>query len=111
MEKKTETQWAIRNLELAGLFDKDSDYGGMLGEAVKRLLETHGKERHSGFSHDLAIDLFARVARGEALTREYWQERFDEYNQLAAEMGVELWSEEDFQRVVCRKPPRKKEKA
>ena len=38
-----QTDWAKRNLELAGLLKKDSAYEGMLGEAVLRLLELHQK--------------------------------------------------------------------
>lgn len=33
-----ETEWAIRNLELAGWFKKESDYDGMIGEAMKELV-------------------------------------------------------------------------
>ncbi len=83
----TETQWAIRNLELAGFFDKDSDYGGMIGEAVKKLLLVHAEEGHSGASHYQTLKVFNHVARGQALTLDWWMERFDDYNRFAKANG------------------------
>jgi hypothetical protein len=59
---------AQRELELAGLFDQDSDYEGMLGEAVLELMEVFAKQGHSGFSASLAADLFQRLVKFEALT-------------------------------------------
>lgn len=102
--KKTETDWAVRNLELAGLFDKDSDYEGMLGHAVKRLLETHQKEGHSGMSHFMAIDLFRRVATSEALTMEFWQEKFEAYREWVKAEGHGEWDEATFEKIVMKKP-------
>ncbi len=104
MSKKTETDWAIRNLELAGWFRKDSAYDGMIGEAVKKLLELHATEGHSGFSHSLTVNLFSKVAKGEALTLEFWNERFADYNKAATENGFDLWTEESFEKTVMRKP-------
>jgi hypothetical protein len=101
---KTETEWAIRNLELAGWFGKESDYDGMIGEAVKKLLETHAKEGHSGMSHGLTVALFNKVAKGEALTEEFWQERFDDYNRFARENNFPEWTEESFEQQVMKKP-------
>ncbi|NIO30179.1 MAG: hypothetical protein GTN75_00095 [Gemmatimonadetes bacterium] len=43
-------QHARRELELAGLFDEDSDYGGMLGHSTMRLIEAFAAEGHSGMS-------------------------------------------------------------
>lgn len=59
---------AERELRAAGLFDKDSDYGGMMGEAVLRLIRTHAAEGHSGLSHSWALDLFTRLANFQVLT-------------------------------------------
>lgn len=64
----TETERCINELELAGLFDKDSDYEGMIGKAVKELLLTFQKQRHSGFSANLTADVFHRLIKGENLT-------------------------------------------
>ena len=104
---KTETEWAIRNLELAGLFDKDSDYGGMIGDAVKKLLELHSSEGHSGASHSLCVELFYRTAKGQALTQKYWDERFKNYNEFAKQNGGREWTEEEFERLVTPKPKNK----
>lgn len=109
LKQMSETDWAIRNLELAGLFDKDSDYEGMLGESVKRLLEVHQKEGHSGCSHVAAVHLFKAVALGEALTEEYWREKFNWYNEFSKQEGYEPWTEENFEKIVCKKPKNRRE--
>jgi len=59
---------AKRELELAGLFDKDSDYEGMLGESTMRLIKTFSEEGHSGFSAGMAIHIFHKLANFENLT-------------------------------------------
>ena len=66
---------ARRNLELAGLFDKDADYGSMLGDAVMRLVKTHAAEGHSGFSHQMAMRIFNEVANRKCLTAQFWDEQ------------------------------------
>ncbi|MBW2610724.1 MAG: sigma-70 family RNA polymerase sigma factor, partial [Deltaproteobacteria bacterium] len=66
---------ARRNLELAGLFDTNSDYDGMLGDAVMALVEAHSEQGHSGFSHYLTVDLFNKVINREPLTAKYWDEQ------------------------------------
>lgn len=55
-------------LERAGLFDKDSDYNGMLGEATMRLIKVFASEGHSGFSASLAVQLFQTLAQYKTLT-------------------------------------------
>jgi hypothetical protein len=59
---------AERELKIAGLFDEDSDYGGMLGEAVMNMVRTFSGEGHSGFSAGMAIAAFQKVASFEPLT-------------------------------------------
>ena len=59
---------AQRELELASLFRKDSDYGGMLGEAVLKLIKVFSRQGHSGFSANMAISIFERLAKFEPLT-------------------------------------------
>jgi len=59
---------AKKELELAGLFDKDSDYDGMLGHATVRLIEQFAKEGHSGFSAGYSRFLFSKLANFENLT-------------------------------------------
>lgn len=55
-------------MEIAGLFKKDSDYGGMLGDAVMKMVKVFADEGHSGFSANMAISIFEKVARFEPLT-------------------------------------------
>lgn len=60
--------FAEDELRRAGLFDPDSDYGGMLGEAVMRLIRCFADEGHSGFSASMATNLFDRLSRFEPIT-------------------------------------------
>ena len=60
--------FAKDELTRAGLFAKDSDYGGMLGDAVMKMVKVFADEGHSGFSANMAINIFERVARFEPLT-------------------------------------------
>lgn len=59
---------AHRELELAGLFAKDSDYNGMLGRLVMKLLKALANEKPSGFAAYAAADLFYTLVRGGCLT-------------------------------------------
>ncbi len=62
------TAYAERELRLAGYFDEGSDYAGLLGPAVLKMVEIFSEEGHSGGSAPLAIGLFRRVAMFEPLT-------------------------------------------
>lgn len=55
-------------LKLAGLLDKDSDYDGMLGEAVLELVKVFAKQGHSGFSAHQTLQIFNEVANYRPLT-------------------------------------------
>lgn len=59
---------AKRELELAGLFDKDSDYGGMIGKAVMELCKCFSGQGHSGFSANWVLELFNRLGKYKTLT-------------------------------------------
>lgn len=59
---------ADRELRLAGLFDKDSDYGGAVGEAVMALVRVFAAQGHSGGSAQVIRDAFALVANFKTLT-------------------------------------------
>jgi hypothetical protein len=59
---------AERELKAAGLFDKDSDYSGMLGNSTMKLIRVFAEEGHSGMSASIQIDLFKRLANFENLT-------------------------------------------
>jgi hypothetical protein len=54
---------AKKELEMAGLFNKDGDfYGGMTGNAVMELIKVFDKQGHSGMSASLVISLFKELA-------------------------------------------------
>ena len=95
---------AKRNLELAGLFDKDSDYDGMLGEAVMKLVNTHLDEGHSGMSHEYTLMLFNKVIKGQALTTKYWDEKKAELEKFAAENMGEPWKPELILEMIGERP-------
>lgn len=52
----------------AGLFDKDSDYGGALGKAVMAIMKLFARQGHSGFSAQMCRELFHKLANFETLT-------------------------------------------
>lgn len=62
------TKHAQEELKRAGLFDKDSDYGGMLGDAVLELIKTFAKQDHSGMSASMTIYLFEKLAKFENIS-------------------------------------------
>lgn len=55
-------------LERAGLFKEDSDYGGMLGHSTMKLIKCFAEEGHSGFSASMQIALFEKLASFKNLT-------------------------------------------
>lgn len=67
-EESNLVRHARRELELAGLFRKDSDYGGMLGKAVVEIIQKFADQGHSGFSASYCLHLVERLGRFEALT-------------------------------------------
>lgn len=61
-------EFALHELEIAGLFKESSDYGGMLGTAVMELIKVFGKQGHSGMSASICLSLFNTVAKYEPLS-------------------------------------------
>jgi len=61
------TSHAQRELELAGWFNKESDYEGMIGEAIMELMTVFAKQDHSGFSASIVSRLFNKLSRYEPL--------------------------------------------
>lgn len=55
-------------LQLAGYFDKGEDYGGRMGENVLQLMEAFAKQGHSGYSAQVCLALFEKLARFKTLT-------------------------------------------
>jgi hypothetical protein len=64
MSTKSHAQF---ELELAGFFDEDSDYGGLIGKAVMELMEVFEKQGHSGMSAPIVASLFHKLANYEPL--------------------------------------------
>lgn len=62
------TDAMINELKKSGLFDKDSDYGGMIGEAVQELLLVFQKQGHSGYSAQLTATIFRKLVEGDVLS-------------------------------------------
>jgi hypothetical protein len=60
--------YAKSELKLAGMFDRKSDYGGMMADAIMKMIDAFADEGHSGMSAAMAIDIFQRLARFEPLT-------------------------------------------
>lgn len=60
--------YARLEMRRAGLFDADSDYGGMIADAVMKMVKVFADGGHSGFSANMAINIFERLARFEPLT-------------------------------------------
>tara|TARA_Y100000296_G_C5133042_1_gene236621 strand:+ start:127 stop:447 length:321 start_codon:yes stop_codon:yes gene_type:complete len=60
-------EYAKQELEAAGLFDKDSDYDGMLGTAALELVEVFAKQGHSGFSASIVTSLVNKLFKYEPL--------------------------------------------
>lgn len=62
----------VRHAEIemrrAGLYDKDSDYGGMIPEAVLELIKLHSAQGHSGGSHAITMRVFNRLVNFKTLT-------------------------------------------
>jgi hypothetical protein len=62
-------RWAREELEKAGLFDHDADYGpGSIAECVLELCKTLGRQGHSGGSHDMTLTIFTELANRRPLT-------------------------------------------
>lgn len=58
---------AENEMKLAGLYDKDADYAGMIPEAVMALVKAHSEQEHSGGSHWLTLQIFNKVINFKTL--------------------------------------------
>jgi hypothetical protein len=54
-------QYAKVWVKSRGLLDKDSDYDGMLGQAILELIDIFRTQRHSGYSANLVKEMFYRL--------------------------------------------------
>lgn len=83
------TQYAKDELTRAGLFGKDSDYGGMLGTAALEIIEVFAKQGHSGLSASMVTQLVEKLMRFQPLTPLTYAP--DEWNDVSAESGTPMW--------------------
>lgn len=65
--KSVMAEWAENELRVAGLFDADSDYDGMVGPAVMALVNVFVRQGHSGYSASLVSDIFYNLANWKPL--------------------------------------------
>lgn len=77
-------EYAKQELEKAGYFSKDSDYSGMIGEAIMELIEVFSKQEHSGMSASVVLSLFNKVARYEPILGIIGGD--DEWNEVGEEV-------------------------
>lgn len=77
--------FAKKELGLAGLFDKDSDYDGMLGEAVMELMQVFSGQGHSGCSAAMTMAIFDKLADWKPLTE--LTDNADEWNDISEYQG------------------------
>jgi hypothetical protein len=73
MNNKIETEsnlvkHAKKELQIAGLFDKNSDYNGMLGKAVMELINVFSNQGHSGSSASMVNRIFSQLASYQTIT-------------------------------------------
>ena len=68
-------KFAKKYLEEVGAYDKDVMYGGMLGEAVMKLVEAHSAEGHSGNSADIVNEIFYDLNNAYAGNHKYKEKR------------------------------------
>lgn len=61
-------EYAKKELELAGFFNKDGAYDGMIGEAVMELITVFFEQGHSGMSANIVRGIFNKLAAYEPLT-------------------------------------------
>lgn len=62
------TDYATKELTLAGLFADDSDYDGMLGTAALDIVKVFASQGHSGMSASIVTDIVGKLMRFEPLT-------------------------------------------
>ena len=68
LEDSNLVKHAKREMELAGLYDEDADYGGLIPDAVMNVVEAFAKDGHSGGSAAVTLAIVEKVLRFETLT-------------------------------------------
>jgi hypothetical protein len=80
---------ARRELQLAGLYDKDGDYNGALGPSILRVVEAFAAEQYSGASGAVAAITLYSLLRFQPITPLTYQP--DEWNDVSGINGTPLW--------------------
>lgn len=117
---------AERELRAAGLFDKHSDYEGMIGDAVMALVRVFASQGHSGMSASMTVTIFDRLARFKNLTpitdnpedwvdidiedagQKLWQNRRD-CSLFSKDAGKTYYCVDDKERAMKESEPFKRE--
>jgi hypothetical protein len=73
-------EYAKKELELAGYYDEDSDYAGMLPDAVLEIVEVFANQNHSGMSAAIVLSLLDKLLRFKPLTPLTGED--DEWNEV-----------------------------
>lgn len=59
----TRHEYFVKRMKELGVYDEDSDYGGMIGKSVERMSITFGLEGHSGMSATITNQLWNQLMR------------------------------------------------
>lgn len=59
---------AEREMRLAGLYDDDADYGGMIPQAVMAVVRAFAEQGHSGASAGMTLAILDKLLRFQPLT-------------------------------------------
>lgn len=89
--------YAKSELERAGLFDKDSDYEGMIGTVVMQIIEVFSAQGHSGMSAELVTQILEKLLRFEPLTPLTGED--DEWIDVSEVSGEPMWQNNRCYRV------------
>jgi hypothetical protein len=81
--------YAKSELQRAGMFDNDSDYGGMLGDAALDIVKVFSRQGHSGYSAAMTTAIVEKLMRFEPLTPLTYAE--DEWNDVGDLSSTTLW--------------------
>lgn len=81
--------YAKEELERAGLFSKDSDYEGMLGDEILKIVKVFAKGGHSGGSAAVTTAALEKLLRYQPLTP--LTSDPSEWNDVSKETGRPLW--------------------
>jgi len=68
IEESNLIKHAEKELRLAGMFDKDADYDGMLAPEILKLVKVFSDQNHSGASAAITIGVLIRLLKFQPLT-------------------------------------------